>query len=84
MARKTKLQVAAESALDNLSCIHELTCEDGSEPHATYLRNAQDCARWCKAVRAAGLDYPAWMVAGNIKYFAAIWSLPRDYRGNVL
>jgi hypothetical protein len=76
MARKTKIQIAAESALTNLNGIHELASDNPDGAHATYLRNANDCERWCKAVRDARLDYPAWMIAGNIKYFAAIWHLP--------
>jgi hypothetical protein len=71
MARKSNLRIAGESALANLNCIHDIAAE--SEPGATYTRNAGDCARWCKALQAAGMPFPDWMVAGNLRYFAAMW-----------
>lgn len=74
MARKTKVQLAGEAALVNLHTIHALACEAPDGRSAVYTRNAGDCTRWCKAVRDAGLPFPAWMYAGGIRWFAAIWN----------
>lgn len=71
MARKSNVRVAGESALANLNCIHDIASEDGNS--ATYARNAPDCARWCRALQAADMPFPDWMIAGNLKYFSAMW-----------
>lgn len=73
MARKSALQIAGESALANLKCIHAIASEDMSLGQATYHRDAGDCARWCKALQAAGMPFPEWMIAGNLAYFRSIW-----------
>ena len=73
MARKSNKQIAGESALANLTCIHEIAVADKSL--AAYSRNATDCARWCRAVADAGMPWPQWMVDGNLKYFATLWRI---------
>jgi hypothetical protein len=75
MARKSALRLAADSALANLAAIHLLALE--ASDGATYVRNAGDCSRWCKALRDAGAAYPAFMTTGGLPYFAALWGLPK-------
>lgn len=77
MARKSKLMIAAESALQNLMAIHVLAQDNPAGKHATYLRNADDCARWCDALRHARVAYPPFMYAGGLNYFTNLWRLPK-------
>jgi hypothetical protein len=72
MARKSRARINGESALVNLNCIHSIASDDGN--HAAYHRNAGDCARWCKMLQAADMPWPQWMVAGNLKFFSALWN----------
>ena len=72
MARKSAIQIEAESAMQNLLCVHELAGESGNS-QATYLRNAGDCARWCASLRKAGVAYPAFMYAAGLNYFGHMW-----------
>lgn len=75
MARKSNLQIAADSALANLNTIHEIANEDKGNSHAVYLRNAPDCARWCATLRDAKVAYPPWMYATGLNYFGRMWRL---------
>ena len=71
MARKSNLQIAGESALQNLLCIGEMAADDS----AVYTRNAGDCARWCRALQASGIAYPPFMYRSGLRYFSAMWGL---------
>ena len=77
MARKSQVMIAAESALANLNAIHDIASEDRGNSHVVYLRNAPDCSRWCAALRAAGVAYPAWMYAAGLNYFGHMWRIER-------
>jgi len=81
MARKSNLQIAGESALANLNAIHDLAIENaelGGRKAEVYVGNAHNCARWCAALKAAGMPWPQWMIDGNLRYFAAMWGFRPD------
>jgi hypothetical protein len=76
MARQSRVAMAAVGAMQNLVCIHDLALEAetlGERRSVVYLRNAGDCARWCAALRTAGVAYPPFMYAGGLPYFSRMW-----------
>lgn len=84
MPRKSKAQLAGESALGNLNCILELMDEarelQGSrEANAIAAHHAVSCSRWVDAIRAADMALPE-RVERNAAHFASVGWLPPTRR----
>lgn len=77
MARKSRVVIEGESGAQNLAAILELVAEesDSRERGAMLRHHAADCSRWIRALKAAALPVPGYVVENAAHLRAMGWSV---------